>query len=400
MSGPGGARRRILLLTPRWPYPVIGGDVLRIWRLAQAMARHHDVTLLSLCANRQELQSPVPDDGVFTAVHRVYHPRWRALSSVLRALPGTLPLQVAYYRNPEFRRRVLALAPAHDLVCAHLVRMAPYALLCPRPRWLEMTDAISLGMGRVAASGLPWWSPRRWLYAEEARRLAPWERSMPAHFDRLSLIAQPDAVHLWGPDPAHWPPGLRIAPNGVEGPTECAPPAGQRPPCLVFVGQLRSLPNQDALAFVLDEVLPRVRERHPEVTLEVVGPCPPALRQRWGDREAVRFHGPVPRLADVLGRARIGLCPVRMGAGMQNKLLDYLAHGMAAITSPVGLEGLDARPGEDLLLADHADDWVAQIERLLRDDDLASRLGESGRQRVTSRHGWVQALEPLAAEWP
>ena len=393
-SAPPAPRRRVLLLTPRWPYPVVGGDLLRIWQLARAVSRQHDITLLSLCASDEELHMPVPDDGVFQAVHRVLHPRHPALRGVLGALPGRMPLQVGYYRNPRFAAQVAALAPAHDVVWSHLLRMAPYALSQPAPRWLELTDAVSMGMARVADSGLPPWSVRRWLYRLEARRLKPMEQAAAGQFDLVSLIAAPDAAHLWGTAP---PPSVLIAPNGVSAPSRPLPPAGQRPPGIAFVGQLRSLANQDALAFLLAEVMPGVRQRQPDAQVHVVGPCPPAVRARWQAEPGVRWHGVVPDMATVLGDCRVGVCPVRIGAGMQNKLLDYLAHGLAAVTSPVGLEGLDATPGQHLLCAGDAAAWQDAVCGLLRDDALASALGAAGQALVTGRYGWEQALAPLVS---
>src|SRR5205085_1137511 len=52
-------RRKILLLAPRWPYPVLGGDKLRIWQLARAVAQQHDGTLLSLCGNEAEMTDAI-----------------------------------------------------------------------------------------------------------------------------------------------------------------------------------------------------------------------------------------------------------------------------------------------------------------------------------------------------
>ncbi len=74
------SRRRILVLTPRDPYPTIGGDRLRIHRLARELSRHHDLTLLTLCRSERERRAPLPDDGVFKEVHRVVLPPWRSLA--------------------------------------------------------------------------------------------------------------------------------------------------------------------------------------------------------------------------------------------------------------------------------------------------------------------------------
>src|SRR5690606_18570951 len=146
----GFERRRILVLSPRDPYPVIGGDRVRIHRLARELSKHHELTLLTFCRTARERSAPLPNDGDFTRVHRIVLPPWRSALSSLRALPPQPPLQVAYVRRKAFRESVDYLPPDHDVVLALLVRMAAYAQSLPALRMLEMTDAISMNMQRVA----------------------------------------------------------------------------------------------------------------------------------------------------------------------------------------------------------------------------------------------------------
>ena len=79
--------KKLLVLAPRFPYPVIGGDKLRIYHLCRVLSRHYSLTLLSLCEAEEELHAELPDDGVFDRVERVYLPRWRSYVNTLFALP-------------------------------------------------------------------------------------------------------------------------------------------------------------------------------------------------------------------------------------------------------------------------------------------------------------------------
>ena len=76
------------------------------------------------------------------------------------------------------------------------------------------------------------------------------------------------------------------------------------------------------------------------------------------------------------------------------KLLDYMAHGMAAASSPIGLEGLEATPGTHLLVAESAAEWMDIVCQLLIDDSLANRLAAGGRALVSQRHRWAESLAP------
>ncbi|WP_374674993.1 glycosyltransferase [Ideonella sp.] len=393
--GPGAQRRgRILVLTPRWPWPADGGDRLRLLRLAQALAPNHDLCLLAVCQTSAEMAAPVPADAPFVAIHRVRLPRWRSWWNMAAALlrPG-LPLQVAYYRSRHVRRAVQQLLPGQHLVACHLARMAPYGLGQGLPCWVELTDAVSLTMQRAAGVARARHPPRALLYALEARRMRAFERSVAARADLVSLVSPVDAGQLEAGGVVDRS-ALVVAPNGVTLPASSGLPAGARPATVALLGRMDSLANRDALWFFVREVWPGVRTAVPQARLHVIG--------RVADRDlgalrtlpGVVLHGVVPRLSDVLGEVRVGVCPVRFGAGMQNKLLDYLAHGCAAVTSPVGLEGLDAQPGRDLLVAADAHEWVRQTVRLLTDGAAATALAQAGRA-VAERHGWGHALRPL-----
>jgi glycosyltransferase involved in cell wall biosynthesis len=380
---------RILLIAPRYPFPPIGGDRLRLHHLARMLSTRFDLTLASLC-DTDPSTLPPPPAGIYTSVHCVYLPAWRSWANCAAALFGSEPLQVAYFHSDAFAALIDRLAPAHDAVLAHLIRTAPYATQLPLPRVLEMTDAISMNMARSSRYPNPW-SLRHWMYRIEAERVARFERAALAKFDLVSVVSAVDKAHLLGQasETSH---RVVVVPNGVE-----ERPAIQIGPTsdIVFVGNLASLQNQDALWFFVREVLPGVRQEVPDARLRVIGPLPAAQRRALGRQPGVWVLGQVESLADAMDGAVLGVCPVRIGAGMQNKLLDYLAHGLPAITSPVGLEGLDAVPSEHLLLADSPRQWIGEVVRVLKAPASFAEMAVLGRQLVRERYGWGASTADL-----
>jgi glycosyltransferase involved in cell wall biosynthesis len=375
-------RPRILLIAPRYPFPPIGGDRLRLHHLARMLSTRFDLTLASLC-DTDPSTLPPPPAGIYTSVHCVHLPAWRSWANCAVALFGSEPLQVAYFHSDAFAELIGRLAPDHDAVLAHLIRTSPYAAQLPLPRVLEMTDAISMNMSRSGRYPNPW-SLRHWLYRIEAKRVARFERAALAQFDLVSVVSAVDKAHLLeqANETAH---RVVVVPNGVE----------ERPaiqigltPDIVFVGNLASLQNQDALSFFVREVLPAVRQKVPSARLRVIGPLPAAQRRALARQPGVCVLGQVESLAAAMHGATLGVCPVRIGAGMQNKLLDYLAHGLPAITSPVGLEGLQAVPSEHLLLADSSSQWIDEVVRVLKAPASFAGMAALGRQLVRQQYGW------------
>jgi glycosyltransferase involved in cell wall biosynthesis len=389
-------RPRILVLTPRDPYPVIGGDRLRIHRLARALARRYELTLLTFCESERERSAAPPDDGVFARVHRVVQPAWRSWLNALAALPGREPLQVAYYRSDAFAAAVSSLAPEHDAVLAHLVRTAGYARGAPALRILEMTDAISMSMQRVASARAHYLDPRRLAYALDARRLPVYERRVAAEFEIVSLASEADRAFLFGAADTV-DERIMVVPNGVDLPHREPPAQSSRQPGeIAFVGNLASLQNFDAAWFFARRVLPLVRARRPDALLRIIGPLRPGAARRFAALSGVRVEGVAPSLEAALATARVGICPVRVGAGMQNKVLDYFAHRLAVVCSPIALRGLNApRADEHVLIADTPGEWAAQVIRLLDDEALAQRLADAGRALAGERFRWDRCVLPL-----
>src|SRR5207248_3196021 len=140
------------------------------------------------------------------------------------------------------------------------------------------------------------------------------------------------------------------------------------------------------------EILPRIRERRPEVMLELVGPQPPAsLRALAGD--AVTVTGEVPDLAPHLSRAAVVVVPLRHGGGMRIKVLDALAAGKATVASPLAVEGLGAA---DVRVADSDNEFAESILELLGDPDARHALGRRARAWAEANLRWERAASAYA----
>lgn len=379
--------KRVLVLTPRLPYPPVGGDRLRVYQICKFLSREFELSLLSLCETEAEMEQLIPGDGIFARVERVPHGRWKRFTGLARALPTSLPMQVGYYHNSEFVRKVRAMAPAHDGALAHLVRTAAYLLPCTLPTFVEMTDAISLSYARTAEhlGGL-----RSIAYRAEACRLRRFEKRVIHTCDRTVLVSPVDRDSLALGDDAH---KILICSNGVD--TQALPfeyaPDGRT---IVFIGKNLSRPNVDAITYFAQELLPAVRARAPQVRFKVVGEIRPELAERLR-AQGIEATGRVESVREATRGASVGVCPVRFGAGVQNKLLEYMALGIPAVTSPIGLEGLEATPGRHLVVATTPDEWGGAIAACLQRTEEAQALAIAARRFVEEHHSWAAHLVPL-----
>ncbi|HGW2932596.1 TPA: hypothetical protein ACNP36_001668 [Escherichia coli] len=246
-------KKQILVLTPRFPFPVIGGDRLRIYKICKELSKHYDLTLLSLCDKREELNYEY-DREVFSSVHRVYLSKKKSILNVIFSLFSNTPLQIGYYKSKEFEDKLKQLLPEHSATLSHLIRVGDYVKENKDINFLEMTDAISLNYKRVKekASLL---SLKTFVYSFEQKRLERYERTINNKFSLTTLVSQVDSDYLY-PDR---PNNVLVCGNGVDAvslPFSERKIAKDKKITLVFIGNLYSLQNMDGVRWFTKEVLP------------------------------------------------------------------------------------------------------------------------------------------------
>jgi glycosyltransferase involved in cell wall biosynthesis len=176
-------------------------------------------------------------------------------------------------------------------------------------------------------------------------------------------------------------------PNGVD--TDYFVPTGEpEDPCsMVFVGSFAFDPaNVDAATYLIRDVFPAIRRRLPQATLTVVGRDPPGEVLALSG-EGVRVIASPDDVRPYLSRASLVVLPMRSGAGTKVRIAAAMAMGKAILTTPLGSEGLDAVPGEDIEVADSQAFADAAVE-LLSDPQRRREMGRRARTRAVSDLDW------------
>jgi glycosyltransferase involved in cell wall biosynthesis len=384
------ADKRALILATRFPYPAFGGDKIALLNFAGALTGYR-LTLLSFCNNLREMELEVKG-GIFDEVHRVYLPKAQSYFNSLRALFGRRPLQLAYYESAAFRRKLDELLPQNDIVIAHLIRTGQYFERCQAdvPRVLLMSDAISMAYTRMLdhSGAPPLW---RVIYRLERRRLFEYEKRCALSFQQTWLHSEIDRRFL------DLDPGLvKILPVGVH--LEDFPYNPKRSGNVIgFVGNMSSSLNLDAAQYFVRKVFPALRDRH-GMRFRIIGACPPSVKRELQRHRQVEVTGAVPRISDAMQDVFCGICPIRGGAGIQNKILNYFALGVPCVSSEVGAAGIKARPGTDFLVYKDATQAVDLIVKLHGDESLRTRIAENGRRVVEESHNWIHIQRSIRGE--
>jgi polysaccharide biosynthesis protein PslH len=405
VSKPIRKRLSILYVTPFLPSPPSFGAQRRLHELISGMAASNEVSVLSLVDPNENQEEAIRATEeycrrVVTVSNRAYSAgRARKRLLQLASLGSSHSYDWLGHSEEPFRAALeQMLAHRYDVVHFELAPMAGYAKVCDagsRTRPILCLDEHNIEYEIVRrTAGAEAGTLRRAYSAIEWRKVRREERHAWSRLDGCTLTSVRDQEMLLADEPTA---RSAVVPNGVD--LEFFRPsprsAPREPQTLLFFGAIDYYPNTDAMLFFLHDVLPRLVLRYPRLRLCIVGRKPPEsiVAQR---SEAVEVTGVVDDVRPWLDRADVVVVPLRIGGGTRLKILEAMAMGKAVVSTTLGAEGLEVVPERDLLVADGAEAFIAQIGRLLDDWELRRRIEESARLLVTSRYSWKAAVDALS----
>ncbi|MBN1340805.1 MAG: glycosyltransferase [Bacteroidales bacterium] len=381
---------KIFVLLPRFPYPLEKGDKLRAFYQVRHMAGNNKVYLFAISDIDVK---PEHIDAVRPYCESITIFRISLLSriiNVLRAFFKGLPLQAGYFFNPRaakmIRKTIREVNPDH--IYCQLIRVAGYVENQPVPKTLDYQDVFSKGVERRIKNAPFYLKP---VLTMEYRRLIKYERRMFDVFDHKTIISKPDRDLIPHPRRSE----IMIIENGVN--TDFFKPLStEKEYDVVFTGNMGYPPNIDAAVFLAESIFPLVLESRPETTLVIAGAAPHP-RVKALASENVKVTGWVDDIRECYAKAGIFIAPMRIGTGLQNKLLEAMAMKVPCITTSLANKALEARNGEELLVGDTARELAGHILFLLQNPIMAEQIAIKGFAFVHEKYNWEKATERLVS---
>jgi polysaccharide biosynthesis protein PslH len=297
-----------------------------------------------------------------------------------------------------------------DVVHADQTYMAQYALRVrgaghgPRAL-LDQHNAMFKLVRRQAEQAQALWA--RVLWSREATLLRRYETKLLRRFDFVLTVTEEDRETLLGLLPPVEQVGMaaRIAnlPICIDPASQPSVPWHNPDPVILHLGTMFWPPNVEGVLWFAEAVLPQVLAELPEARFVVAGKDPPASVRALAKAESplqgrVEVTGYVADPTPLLSQSGVFVVPLKAGGGMRVKVIDAWQWGIPIVSTTLGAEGIDTRPGENILLADEPEAFAAAVVRLLTDRELARRLRQNGRRWVEERYNWrtvYSRLDPI-----
>ena len=319
------------------------------------------------------------------AIYPVYITGVSPYVSTLASIPMRMPLSVAFCHSKAFNHLVQNLVSKnkYDVIHTEFVRAAPATMnIQGVPKVFDAVDSLTLAYQRsLHAVHVP--PSQRLVSLVEWVKMRKYEPWILQHYDKTIISSPVDLTKLSSLDHSS-----EIIPNGVDfdyfsNQMRC--PVDET---IVFLGKMSYYVNVASVLWFYREVFPRIQQQHPNTHFLIVGRNPvPAINKLTID-PAVSVTGTVPDVRPYLAKASVAICPMVSGSGIQNKLMEAMAMGIPCVSTSIACSALNTIPGQDVLVADTAQDFASAVCSILEQPDLNKALSENGRQYVEHFHDW------------
>jgi len=382
---------RALFISPESPYPPIGGGPLRSASLVEYLRKRYclDVILFRQPGGR----APSCPGAVRTLILDLpYHSRIlpaRFCRNAARFILGRPPL-IDRFRGFAEGIGTFVRGQTYEVAVIEHLWVAPYAPLLRatcRRIVVDLHNIESEWHRRCAEA-------EGGLFAVAMRRFARFAERVEADLlpqvDLTLTASEADAKRV-----GEIAPGARVAvyPNVL--PFTPIPPQVESGPSIAFSGNFEYLPNVQAIRWFHERIWPQLRRIYPGLRWRLVGSHVEAAPRRVLSDPGVETVAAGADAISILARSSIGIAPIVSGSGTRLKILEMWAAALPVVSTHLGAEGLGARPGVEVLLADDPDQFARCVIELLEEAGRQREIGAAGRRLYEREFTWQAGWKRL-----
>ncbi len=382
---------KICLIFSRFPWPETGGDVIRVNRVAQYLkSKGHQVTLLAFYENNNDV-SHIKDNYYKIKLVKRYN-----LFSIIYSLFYALrrrPIQCGYYYSPimnnEFKK--LLKEEHFDRFICWDPRMGAYISNAhlEGQTIMELSDATSKTYYLSSKSKSK--SIKKLIYAIERRPMYNEEQKVVMKYPKVVLVAQPDIDYL-KKEASKDLPCLVLHTVGVDVRKDINNDYNPNKVC--FIGNMRTLQNQDAAIRFVNDILPFILKDHPNVEFYIVGAEPSENIIKLADNKNVFVTGFIDDLLNFISDSCLTVAPVTVAAGIQNKVLMSMGIGVPVVMSKLISHAIpELKSGDNCFVCDDEQSFAHFVSSIISNKDIRLRLSENGLHMVQKHYSWNEKLD-------
>jgi len=380
----------ILFITPRLPLPADTGAKIRTYNLLKNTAKNNRVVLLSLVfEDNQEAIKKLKELGV-----EVYSIKGNGAIN-LKCLFAKRPLSIQKYHSSDLKNLLKEIISNNkfDLIHFDHLHMGQYIdAVNGTPCVLDEHNVESIILKRCAQVEKNF--IKKLLFNWQARKMAQFESRVVRKFSRCLVVSEKDKENLL--KLAEGKVRVEVIPNGVD--TDyfslaswrvCELASCEEEDALVFTGSMDWLPNNDAVIYFCNEILPLIWQKNQAVKFYIVGKNPSEEIKRIAKKDSrIIVTGDVSDVRPYIARAKVFVVPMRIGGGTRLKILEAMAMERAVISTSLGAEGINYTQDKNIIIQDPPGLFAGAVLRLLINKEDREAIGVAARKLACEEYDW------------
>jgi glycosyltransferase involved in cell wall biosynthesis len=385
---------RILVISARPPSSLTDGAWLCAYNIFKRLSADHDIYLISFYENSHGRPQRTKMEDIFRESFMVKlemprRPLFRYLKNVLSWKSGMDMKQQFPEMYSQFKKKMAELIISKNIDVIHclMLKMAEFAFdMDESVRVLHLIDSQTLRMQRLLSLQSMQGRLRKLRQIIHYYRLRTVERNALGYFDSTITVGKKDYEILKGLLPGK---SITLIPNGVD--TDYfyrLPKEDSEGPIIIFFGKMTTPPNIEAVMYFYHDIFPILKEKITDLHFYIVGESPPDRIKRLSTDRDIIVTGYVDDIRKYVAKADVVICPMIIGGGIKNKILEAMSMGRAVVSTSLGAEGVDVTNGENILISDSPVEFAESIDNLIRDKGLRDRITNNARELINGRYSW------------
>lgn len=372
---------KIIVISPRFPYPLEKGDKLRLYYHIKHLSFEHQIVLISLYDNVLKNEDIEHIREFVSELYLFKLNKFTIVRNLFKAIFSKLPFQVHYFFDKGIKKNIENIIKKEnpDIVYNQLIRTAEYTKNLNYFKVIDYMDSFSEGMRkRINTSFFPF----SLLYKEEHKRLKKYESDIFAYFQKHLIISEQDKNIF----EKRIREKLIILPNGVN--TQYfSPMKVNKKYDIGFVGNMGYRPNILATVYLANYILPELKKDNKNIKVLIAGARPKWRVRKLQDKN-IHVSGWIEDIRVAYSEIKVFVSPIFTGIGQQNKILEAMAMEIPVITTSTVNNAIGAEDGKNILVADNKDEFYYSISKILHDPILEQSIGDEARQFILEKYNW------------
>ncbi len=374
---------RILVVSSFLPYPLYSGGHVRLYNLLKELSNNHKIILVCEKRNHQTQKDIDEVKKICEDVITVERKKQWSPNNVIKTAISSLPFLLVGHNLPEMKQKIIEVLKDKHVDVIHVETFYVWQNL---PKTYVPVVLVEHNIEYQVYQKFMKRSPVlvQPLLSVDIQKIKYWEEKIWKKVTKLVAVSEEEKKQMKRDD-------VVVVPNGVDL-TEFKMQNAKfkiekKEKTILFIGDFKWIQNRDAAEFIIKDIWPRINVKH-NLKLWIVGKHIPDNLKKFGSKNVVFDENAPEKTSDIYKKADILLAPIQVGGGTSYKIIEAMASGVPVVTTPLGVKGLEATPGNEALVSETAEGLAHDVVRLLEEKDLYERIRTNARAFIEKNFSW------------